>query len=297
MQITRNHSLGILFKILNLIIFTIISLGLVHKSPKFKAIEEFYIICVSGTLFLLPWVIFTKGKYLKTKNLKGYLLRAILSIAGMTTWIEALKNLGPNEATLISYLIPLFTVLLASVIGEEKLHPTPFILILACLIIIFLALKPEIINMDYGLAIALLSALTWASYDLVCKKQTYTEHYLTQAFYTFIFALVLTFPFGIKAALNASPKDLLDVGILGILRVINIICLFVSYKFAPLNILMPFSYLRLPLMAFGTFLLYEKLPTTSISIAATLIIAINLYFFQLQNSGKIVIKERDSSRR
>ncbi len=288
----NKFSIGIIFKLLNLLIFTIISLGLLVRSKDIGPVGEFFIICISGTVFLLPWVVFTKAKYLKTKNYLGYMFRALLSIAGMVTWIEALKNLGSNEATLISYLIPLFTLALASFLKEEKINKIVFLAIILCIVIIFFTLRLEALKFNFwGVLIALCSAVSWALYEVICKKQSYSEHYLSQAFYTFLFASLVMFPYVMKNEVLSKLIEHKEIAFLGILRVINVICLFLAYKFAPINILAPFAYLRLVFMAIGSFLLFQVVPSFSMMVASVLITIISIYIFRIQKLGKIRIEK------
>ncbi|MBA8666639.1 DMT family transporter [Holosporaceae bacterium 'Namur'] len=279
----NGYYLGVTFKLLNLLIFTAISLGLLAKSKTLNPIEEFFIICISGTLFLLPWVAFTKAKHLRVKSYPGYVLRASFSIIGMVAWIESLKSLGANEATLIAYLNPLFTIILATLFREEKLKLTSFFGIALCILVVIYTLKIETdrFNMQ-GMFFGFCSASAWSFYEIICKKQSYAEHFLTQAFYTLLFGMLIMLPYAI---LNNTFNKVIEfevIGILGILRVLNIICLFLAYKFAPINILAPFGYFRLVFMAIGSFLIFHNSPTLSVIFAAIIIIIINIYIFKIQ---------------
>ncbi|WP_039457112.1 DMT family transporter [Candidatus Jidaibacter acanthamoebae] len=279
----NRYYLGVSFKLLNLLIFTTISLGLLAKSKTLNPIEEFFIICLSGTLFLLPWVVFTKAKHLRVKNYWGYILRALFSIIGMVAWIESLKSLGANEATLIAYLNPLFTLVLASLLGEEKLKQTALLAVVLCILIVIYTLKIEADKFNmWGIFIGFCSALAWSFYEIICKKQSYSEHFLTQAFYTLLFGMLIMIPYVISNNTFSKVIELEIIGMLGILRVLNIICLFLAYKFAPINILAPFGYFRLVFMAVGSFLVFHNTPALSVIFAAIIIIAINIYIFNIQ---------------
>ncbi|AIF80977.1 hypothetical protein I862_02070 [endosymbiont of Acanthamoeba sp. UWC8] len=249
--------------------------------------EEFFIICISGIAFLFPWVVFTKAKYLKTKNHLGYILRALFSITGMVTWIEALKSIGSNEATLISYLIPLFTLALAAVFKEEKINKIVFLSITLCIVIILFTLKLETLKFNlWGVSVALCSVVSWALYEIICKKQSYSEHYLSQAFYTFLFAGLMMLPYVIRNDILSKIIDHKEIGFLGALRVMNVVCLFLAYKFAPINVLAPLAFLRLVFMGIGSFILFQIIPSLSVVIASIIIVAINIYTFQIQKLRK-----------
>lgn len=115
-----------------------------------------------------------------------YFKRSVVSVLAMLCWIEAVKHFGANPSILVLYGTPLISVLLASALAAEKLNKQCFIVSMLCYIILCTGLKTEIKTSLYGFTMACLASILWACYEIICKKQTKTEHYLAQVFYAFL---------------------------------------------------------------------------------------------------------------
>ncbi|CAL7961328.1 S-adenosylmethionine uptake transporter [Alphaproteobacteria bacterium] len=280
----RYYWLGLMFKVLNLVIFTAISLGFLSVSRDISVLNQFFVVYASGTVILLPWVLLTRAKYLCRPNFKLYFVRAVISVVAMMSWIQALKYMGTNESALIGYTTPLFTILLASWFSEERVDYTSLAVAIICFFIIAFALQTELRLFTLGFIFAFISSIAWAFYNLICKKQTRTEHYLTQAFYTFAASTIITSPFVSLAAFRAFEVDMLKLLFIAFLRVANLVCIFLSFKFAPVSALMPVNYLQLVFMMIGTYLVMHVAPSVPVMIAGLTIICINMWLVKSQKA-------------
>ena len=287
----NNLFAGSAFKLLNLTIFTFTSLLFVKFKSGLSPLQQLFMIAIFGAISFVPWIIATGGRHLKTSNFKIYILRTLLSVSGMLTWVKAIMLLGANEATLIAYLTPLLTLFIAALLKQEKLRAECLLGVLSCIVVIvmFLGLKGRPVSTE-GVVLALISANIWALFDLVCKWQGQTVHYLTQSFYNFVCSSVLMAPFAYKALFMLTRADVYMLGSVGFLRAINVICLFMAYRLAPLNFLMPLSYTRIIIVAVGSFLMLDIYPTLDLLFCAGLIILINVFVFARR--ARIVLQPR-----
>lgn len=287
-----NNILGISFKFLNLLVFTVKSLVLASVSKQTSLFYVIFILNIVAIASFIPWIFFTKGRYLKINNIKRlsyYILRTLFNILGIFSWVKAMQMIGTNEASAISYIIPILTTLLAVIFCNEKLNKKCLIAIFISLIGVYITLE---INSDnflfYGSVVAIFSSFMWASYDIVCKKQSKNEHYLTQTFYTFLFSFLLLLP--LVLFYHDSPfyiRDIKLIIIAGILSPINVTILFLAYKYAPIYILMPFSYCRLIFMFIGSYFVFNVLPSSDLVIGSCLIAGSSLYVFYENYKNKL----------
>lgn len=74
---------------------------------------------------------------------------------------------------------------------------------------------------------------------------------------------------------------------IGILSVINVTVLFLAYKFAPIYLLMPFSYSRLIFMFVGSYLVFNIQPNYHLFLGAAVIALTSFYIFHQTHKGKI----------
>ncbi|AEI89506.1 DMT family transporter [Candidatus Midichloria mitochondrii] len=185
-----NYSLGIALKILNLLLITIYSLLLIKFGQGFAASQFCFLIVLIALVFLLPTVLFLKINLKLTRRVfKLHILRAFFNCGGIISWVSALRHIGANEATAISYTIPIFTSILAWFYCGEKLNGKCLIGVFSGIIGTLIVLRPSFDVNALGILYAAFSACMWACYDIICKKQTKTEHYLKQVFLTFYLRL------------------------------------------------------------------------------------------------------------
>lgn len=279
-------------KILALFCFCFMSLGFANsaKHNLFDSLVQFSLICVVGTSIMAPLIFFFYRQEFKNSNFKLYPLRALLSIIGMITWMEAVKHFGSNQAILVNYLTPIITLFLVSFSRDEKLKLNFLFFGICCYLIIYFTLKSSIAVASYGFLMAFSSSVCWAFYEMICKKQTLTENYLVQVFNTFLFAAIFLLPFSFLSKQEIDINFLLDLSIMSVLRIINVILLFIAIKFASINWLTPVSFLKLPIMALCGFITIGAIPPVNQVIAATLLIIINL--LAIKSNNQFVLKSR-----
>jgi drug/metabolite transporter (DMT)-like permease len=285
----RPYSLGIFFKISSLIMFSIYSLLLMELALCYSTAQSLWLRSTISSLILL-FLLLLKDIDIKI-NLKDfglYALRAIFNCVGMASWIYAMREIGANEATAISYITPIFATLLSIILCGEKLNTKCILTTVVSMIGMYIIIQPNLAVNLIGISAALFSSLTLACYDIVCKKQTISEHYLKQAFYNFLFATILLSPFAWQAWISIQfDYNLIITILISTMSTLTIITLFLSYKYAPLVLLMPFQYLRLVFMAIASYFLYnQRLNIESVYGVVIIIIASTALFYH-HYTGKI----------
>ncbi len=209
-----------------------------------------------------------------------YFGRSIATALGMLSWLEAMKSLGITESTIISYLTPILTSVLAVLFLKEKIRLNWLISLILGMIGIYFTVQSKNYNIQIlGGIFALCSALSWSFYDIICKKQTKQESPFIQVFITFFLSALVILPFSIASWMNMNFIDIAWILMLGILSVISVFSLFMAYTLAPVSHLMPHSYLRLVFAIIAMYIIEKQLPNFSTLIGAAIIIIANLFLF------------------
>ncbi|MDJ1257560.1 MAG: DMT family transporter [Candidatus Midichloria sp.] len=283
-----NYSLGIALKILNLLLITIYSLLLIKFGQGFAASQFCFLIVLIALVFLLPIVLFLKINLKLTREaFKLHILRALFNCGGIISWVSALRHIGANEATAISYTIPIFTSILAWLYCGEKLNGKCLIGVFFGIIGTLIVLRPSFDVNALGILYAAFSACMWACYDIICKKQTKTEHYLKQVFFNFLFTALILLPLSMLEWKEVMIQNLFEISIISILSATNVVILFLAYRLAPLILLMPFYYLRLLFMAIATYLLFGEVLKIETIIGVLITSISSGFIFWQQYKGKI----------
>ena len=130
-----------------------------------------------------------------------------------------------------------------------------------------------------GALLALCSAFMWSCYDIVCKYQAQdgNEGDLKQAFYSFLFSSIAFMPFALYQFVSMELIDILQIQLMSFMSLVNIVILFISFKMAPLFILMPFSYLDLVFTAVGSYFLLDQAVEGSTVYGSLIIVCATLF--------------------
>ncbi len=274
---------GILWKILNISMYCSSNLVLASLKTGLSAAQEWSIANLLTLLTLFPFIILTRKKHMKMPSgiyLRNYIYRGTIIFFAYITWIQAMREIGINDATALAYIGPILTTILASIINKEpwQLKCIAATTIgLLCALFIFM---PEFHGFPKsGIITIAVSIFLYSFYEILCKQQTVANQW-EQTFFVLLVTSAVGIPFFLlnfdQITTNISPFTILILWAIGLFRSLNTVVLLLAYKYAPLNILQPFSYLRLAFTAFGTYVLYGRLPTINVLCAVSVIIFVNL---------------------
>jgi drug/metabolite transporter (DMT)-like permease len=284
-----NEPLGIFLKLLNLALFT--TMSLLWAGSGLSTSQEMLMVCLIAVLILAPCIAFTPGAHFKAPLLWNYCARAFTGILAMWTWIEAIKIIAPNLATAFSYSTPFFCFLIGKLFFKERLPSLVFVAFGISVVGALVALIPHI-NSPFvlkGVLLSIASAICWALYNSLCKHQANKgEHFLVQAFYTFGFSALLIAPLAIYQWQPIPAGTLLQMSEISLCRVLNIIALFFAYRFAAISLLASFEFARIIFMAIGSYLVWQTVPTSLDWIGASLIFVASLMIVAVTRKGRSV---------
>lgn len=290
----RNHHLvGICFKITNSFTFTIMSFLMVKFSGNLFAVQEFFFIAFFGAIITFT-ILKSMGQNIDFKlNKREFILfsiRGLTSFISIVSWIEAIKNLGINEAMSLSYATPLWLLMIAIITCKEKAGLRDVIIIALNTLGMIAILKPQIDKITWmGFFAAMLTTMLWAIHDTSCKKlsekqegkNSFNRHSLNlqRTFFSFLFSALISLPFALYFWEPVNITHLAGFALISMVASINLTVLFLAYVYAPIVLLVPVSYTRLVIASSLSYLLYNTAPSSWCFVGAGLIVTANLYFY------------------
>ncbi len=279
----NSPAIGILFKLLNCLIFPTLSILMLHITSNNSFWLAFFLQVFFGSCISL-FIIFLMKKnisyQLTSKDILYYSLRAIVNILALKLWITALLSLGINEATAISYTGPLWAAIMARFFLKEKLHKLIVLIIFINLIGMIIIIQPKLsLSSISNLTFALGAIILWSLYEVICKIQTNNQHFMIQTFIFMVFSSIFLLPNAIIEWQTISIKDYGLILLSASLAVANITVIFIAYSFAPITSLAPFSYARLIFTVIITTILMDQNYEINSFIGAIIILASNSYLF------------------
>lgn len=283
-----NYLIGILFKTLNCLLFPTLSLLIIKTTSNLPIIQVFFIQVFLGSLISFLYLKFIKHPidfYLTKKEIFLYLLRAITNLIAMYLWIFSLQHIAINEATALGYTGPLWVFLMAKYILKEKDKKGTIFLILVNLIGVFIILQPHYDNINIiGVASSIGAILLWSVYEVICRKQTSSQHYMLQTFYFMGISSIISLPIVVNSFQMIQIEELYALIVIALLAVTNITVIFIAYSFAPLTLLAPFSYLRLIFTVILSGFVYNSFPHQNVFIGTAIIMLANIFFLYVINN-------------
>lgn len=280
---------GVICKILSLSCFCIISLVFEHSTKNApSSLAQYGIVCTIGALTLLPIILIFFRKELLASNIKLYPIRAIFSLVATLCWLEAIKMMGSTKTMLATYLGPILVIAIASIMGIERIQKKCLFMSFLCYLIIIFALNIDSGINNNGLLLAIISAVFWALYEITCKQQAPTEHYLIQVFYTMLFTAVLLLPFFYVDCFNITATALPKYFMVALLRIANCAFLFLAIKYASLNWVVPVSYTKFAIMVFWAYLLNGTTVEPKYYIACFFLILLNIIIMQYRRKQEFI---------
>ncbi len=278
----QNYLIAISAKLMNCLLFSTITLLTIHSVAFLPVEQVLFFRSILGALICVIYLIAIKQPIafkLSKEDLFYYLARALSSFIAMQLWIFAIKRVGINEATALSYTGPFWLFLAAKYVMGEAFNWKSLLAIVINMLGVLVILHPSLAELNIiGLIASVGSILLWVFYETICKKQTSNQHYMLQTLYVFVMATFITAPF---AALKWQPIDF-EVSsallLLAALSVLNVTSIFIAYMFAPMMIISPFSYARLVFTAVLTSWVHHAIPHVEVFIGAAIILIANLGF-------------------
>jgi drug/metabolite transporter (DMT)-like permease len=275
-----NYLRGIAYKLINSLLFAVMSLIIVKYLHEIPPIQFLFMRAVLGAILciilanILQLPIIIKWQ---SRQLKLYMWRAIVNLAAMFTWIEALKHIPISEATALAYIGPVWTLLIAQLLFAERFNWTCVCIVILNFIGVLAILQPSWVDTNWlGVGIALLCTGLWAWHEVICKKQSASEHYVLQALYNSIFGAVLAAPLAFITWQPISITHFGYVSLFSAIGVVNLMALFLSYVHAPLMLLAPFSYARLLFVVILAYFFQNITPSSGCLVGAVIILLSNI---------------------
>ena len=233
-----------------------------------QQLETIQIVFIRGVITLLfTWVMVKrKNVYLWGKNHKILILRGITGTVALFFVYESIQRFPLPEATVIQYLYPIFTVLIASLLLSEHAGKKLYSAILLGFIGIYMILGFPFINSDSypdatNLIIAITGALlTGCAYVFVRMASNMKESPYVIMFYFPLFTVPLSFPYAYQTWISPSINIWIVLILIAICTQLGQTFLTFGYKILPASKAATTSYVQVPFSALaGAVIFYENI--------------------------------------
>jgi S-adenosylmethionine uptake transporter len=246
-----------------------------------------------GSISLMPFIIYYGKETLKTSHPYIHIVRGILLFFGMTAWTYGLTLAPVTTATVVSWAIPLFTLILATFFLNENIIWQRWLVTIAGLVGIIIILDPNASDFNPETLIFVLAAVAFAMLDIINKKFVIRESMLSMLFYSAIITAILSIPATIMYWQPPTQHELLLLFILGASA--NLILFFIlkAFALADITALAPYRYLELIISSLAAYFVFNELPKQATFYGALILIPSTLFI--IYSEKKVINKEITSS--
>ena len=228
---------------------------------------------------LLMWMGATRNlDAWRTQRPLAHLTRALLGLSSLSLAFSALAYLPLAEATTISFVAPLFSVMLSALVLGEAVGRHRWSAVAIGFAGVMVVMQPAgSLLPPIGLSFALLAALSVAAVTITIRQISRTERSPTIVFWFTVFGTVaaaLLMPF--YGRWHDTHGWLILAGI-GTVGGIGQLLLTASLRFAPVATVVPFDYVQLLWAVLLGWWLWDTHPAPTSWVGAAVIVASGLY--------------------
>ncbi|MDX1540787.1 MAG: DMT family transporter [Geminicoccaceae bacterium] len=255
-----------------------------HLTDLFDPLQVVFFRNVFGLLAMLPWLARSGVGVLRTRRLGLHMARAAVAMAAMVLWFTTLSLMPLAEATALSFTAPMFTSLLAVLVLGEVMRARRWTAIGIAFIGALVIIRPGSEALDPVALLALVTALVWGTGTVMVKVMSRTES--AGAIVTWV-TLLLT-PLSLIPALfvwiTPTAEQLIWCALLGVAGSIGHLCLTRALKVADATVVVPFDYLRLPVVAVIAFVVFGEQPDLWTWIGGAIVAGSGIYIARREAS-------------
>lgn len=275
---TRSYFVGVSWFILSLFSSSINDIISKYAGLRLHSVEVAFFRFIFSTMTLIPFIIFYGKESVKTQIPWIHLIRGGLLFFGMTSWTYAITLANVTTATIISFSIPLFVLVLASIFLNERIIWQRWVVTIVgfCGIAVTLDLFQSSFESKASVFF-ILAAIAFAMIDVINKKIVVKESMLSMLFYSSIVTAVLACPASFYYWQTPTIYELILLFILGCSA--NLILFFILKSFALLDAtaIAPYRYLELIISACAAYFVFGELPTINTIYGALIIVPSTLF--------------------
>ena len=289
---TRSDPLGgALWMLASTVFFTAMTVMIRYLSGWIDPLEIVFFRNLFGLVVLLPWLMRHGMVSLGTRRLPLYSLRALVGLIAMSCWFTAVARMNLGDAVALSFTAPLFATVGAVVLLGEIVRIRRWFAVLMGFIGAMVILRPGFIEIPPVAYIVLLSSMMMGLSVCLVKLLARTEQVMA---IVFIMVLMLTPVSLIPALFVWQTPDavqlawLLAIGSCGTL---GHICITRAFSIADATAVLPYDFMRLPLMAVLAWLVFDQTLDGWTGLGAAIIIGASLYIAHREAHHQRLLKK------
>ncbi|NBB82656.1 MAG: EamA family transporter [Alphaproteobacteria bacterium] len=242
-----------------------------------------------GLGFMLPWLLRTRFDGLRTARIGLHALRAGTGLVAMLLWFLALSLMPLGEAVALSFTTPLFVTIGAALVLGEVVRARRITATVVGFLGMLVIVRPGVEAVQPAALLVVVSAMFAAASALMVKSLSRTDYGNTIVTWMVVFLTPMSLIPALFVWQGPDPTTLaVLVGVAGLGTTGHLLFTRAMAK-ADISAVLPFEYLRLPLVALIGYLAFGEVIDAWSWLGAAIIIASTLY---IAHREAVVARER-----
>jgi len=225
-----------------------------------------------SSITLVPFIIYYGNNTIKTNNMLVHFLRGILLFLGITGWTYGLTVSNVSIATIISFMVPIFVIILGVFCLQEQIIWQRWVVTLISCLGLIITVNPVSSDFNPEVLVLIFSALLFAFLDIINKKFIIEEHMIGMLFYSAIITCILSFPFAWSTWIAPTMSEILILFILGMSANLILFFLLKAFSIIDVTALAPYRYIELIISITIGYIIFAEVPTQENIYGALIII-------------------------
>jgi drug/metabolite transporter (DMT)-like permease len=201
----------------------------------------------------------------------GYLFRGIVIFISQAIYYYALMHMPLADATVLNATVPIFSALMAIFLLKERVGPDRWALIMLGFAGVVVIIRPGYQQVPIEALLALGSAVLFALASILNKRLVKIESGMSIVYGTNFFVAVCGLPVVLLWGVVPGWADLAIVSLIGVAGVIAQYCISRALSYGEVSYTAPFEFLRVPLVAFAAWMLFDQVPPLIFGVGAVMI--------------------------
>ncbi len=231
---------------------------------------------------------FGRLKDISTGHMGLHVLRNVSHFTGQNLWFAAISLIPLAQVVALEFTSPIWIALLAPIFLAEKLTRLRLLVALMGFCGAMIVARPDFSNIEPGVLLAAGAAIGFAGSAIFTKLLTRKEAITSILFWLTVmqavFGLICAgYDGDITVPTNVTLPWVVVVAITGLAAHF---CLTTALSYAPATIVMPFDFVRLPVIAFIGVLLYAEQLEWQVMLGAAIIFGANYLNIAAESRAK-----------
>ena len=259
-------------------VFFAVLTGLIrHLSATLDPLEIVFFRNLFGLIVMLPWLMRQGLGTLSTRRPWLHALRAAFGLVAMTCWFTAITRVNLADAVALSFTTPLFATVAAVILLGEVVRSRRWSAVLIGFVGAMVILRPGFHEIPPAAFLVLLSSSVMAVGMMMIRMLSRTDSTGAIVFYMVLFLTPASLVPALFVWRTPTPEELLWLLLLGGSATLGHLCLTRAFAVAEATQVVPFDFIRLPLIALMGFVIFGEAIDVWTGVGAAIIVCSSVY--------------------